>query len=318
MGKIFKKDGYALLWVLCIFTFAVLLSGGLITATVVASKTATQQLETQQAYFTARSAVLTTVAFIQKNAGDTTTLSNLIGNTGTGTSTSMGDYSVTVATDPKSANRLTVTATAKYKNQSSTVAAHILKTTTTSSSNIIPINYLFCTGNGTNTFKPFWVTGDVYVNGPITFSGSSGSATVLYGNLIANGNVTIQGYAWSADNVFCSGNLDMEDYTRIEGDVLAKGNVLINNDYDLVDWLDITSIDGNVQCDGYLKISGGGVGQYWNNYTTTVGGRDTNGYSVICTGGAQMISNSTKLLYVGNISASSSNIPGTKTKIATY
>ncbi|MDR3643698.1 MAG: hypothetical protein P4M02_01320, partial [Clostridia bacterium] len=171
MGKIFKKDGYALLWVLCIFTFAVLLSGALLTATAVAAKTTAQQVQSQQAYFTARSAVKAVIAHMKQIASNSDALKAFIKNTqstGNDTVDHMGTYKVYITQDPdfKDNNQVSVSATATYANTKSTVTAHLK--VVLPAPTVVPFNYMFYI-NSPAVIPINEIDGDVYTNGNLTY-----------------------------------------------------------------------------------------------------------------------------------------------------
>ncbi|MDR3643697.1 MAG: hypothetical protein P4M02_01315 [Clostridia bacterium] len=322
MGKCFRKNGYALLWVICIFAFAALLSIGMLTATTVANKTAIQQVNTQQAYFTARSAAQATVAYIQKNANNATVINNLLASPeGSGSESAMGSYRVTVA--QVSSDQLTITATATYNQQTSTVAAHLVRSAATVAPSVVPADKMFYLGSGGgSTISAGLINGPVYAIGDVSLSQS----TVLNGVLYASGNVTISGSGATTQGVVCNGDLDLEGSGCVNGNVCAKGSVIVNSNVTISGIR--TAITGTVQCDGFLKLTNGPIGNPnvvndpAKTYVMVGGGAKTSGATVYCSGGSPKIYGNYALLYQGSISCSgdplSSQIPGTKTLILSY
>lgn len=275
MKNKFKKDGYALILVLCLLAIISILG-------VAASTTATNthlstinQHNTEQAYFTARAAVNTTVKYIQKYNSDTTKMNVLMSNTGTGSLSDMGSYTVNVSyTD--SNNAIKVSSSSLYKGANSKVVAYLTRPTTIPVT--IPTNYALYVGGNveSNVFSPGIVNGPVYIDGDFNLSYGS----KINGKLITTGKIKISGGSGATNGIIGFGDVELDGGGSVNGDALVKGNLTFGGG---------TVITGNVQCDGNLDMPQG-----------TINGTATNGGNVTFSGGApKIVSN---LNYKGTLS----------------
>ena len=110
-----KKNGNTLIWVLCLFTVVMLISTTIFSMIFVSENTTAVVNNSQQAYFTAKSAVQSTIDYILKNPSKVDYLTH---NIGTGSASGMGSYNIVVEYYPDkndtNSNKLKITATAKY------------------------------------------------------------------------------------------------------------------------------------------------------------------------------------------------------------
>lgn len=252
-----KNKGAALIVVIMVMAVMIILGGAAVTTASSTQLSTINQHNTEQAYFTARAAVNTTVKYIQKYSSDTTKMSVLMSNTGTGSLSDMGSYTVNVSYTDSNKNTIKVSSSALYKGTNSTVVAYLTQATTIPVT--IPINYaLYVDGNVySNSFNPGTVNGPVYVNG--TFSLSSGS--VISGPLISTGNINISNGSATTNGIIGFGDVELDGGGSVNGDALVKGNLTFGGG---------TVITGNVQCDGNINMPQGNI-----NGTATNGGNVT-------------------------------------------
>ena len=141
-----SKKGYTLVLVLIVIAVISILGGAALTTATSTYLSTINQHNTEQAYFTARAAVNTTVKYIQKYSSDTTKMTALMSNTGTGSLSDMGSYTVNVSYTDSNKNTIKVSSSASYKGTNSTVVAYL--TQATSIPVTIPTNYaIYVDGN---------------------------------------------------------------------------------------------------------------------------------------------------------------------------
>ena len=271
-----KNKGASLVIVIMVMAVMIILGGAALTTASSTQLSTINQHNTEQAYFTARAAVNTTVKYIQKYSSDTTKMSVLMSNTGTGSLSDMGSYIVKVSYTDSNKNVIKVSSSASYKSVNSTVVAYLTKPTTIPVT--IPTNYaIYVDGDVySNSFNPGTVDGPVYVNG--AFNLSSGSE--INGKLISTGNINISNGSGTTYNIVGFGDVELDGGGSVNGNALVKGNLTFGGG---------TRISGNVQCDGNLNMSQG-----------TINGTATTGGNAKFSGGAPKIL--TNLNYNGTLS----------------
>lgn len=238
-----KKDGYVLVWVLIVFFVLVIISSITVTSIYTTIRTTSSQHNSQQAYYTARSAVISVANYIMKNANNTTLIDQLTQSTGTGSKTSMGSYSVNVSY--VASDRIRVKATATYLGFQRTLSAYLIKSP--APSGILPTdNAIYINGGADPTsFKQCIINGDMFVDGNYETNNNRD----VNGKIVVKGNATFSKNGGTTDGIFCYGNLIMESGCEIGGDVLVKGDVTINGG----------TIKGNVKTDKNLIMSSGTI-----------------------------------------------------------
>ena len=192
------RKGYALVLVLILIAVVSILGVAALTIATSTHLSTINQHNTEQAYFTARAAVNTTAKYIQKYSSDTTKMNAIMSNTGTGSLSDMGSYTVNVSYTDSSNNTIKVSSSALYKGTKSTVVAYLTKPPTTETSPTdylmyvdgpIPDNYSYNIGtvigpvfvNGNWNLYSGLFNGDVVVNGIVTLS--NGTPPRILGNL---------------------------------------------------------------------------------------------------------------------------------------
>lgn len=244
MTKAIKRKGNALILTLCLMTVAVLLSGALLTASYNAHVSTINQIDYQQAYFTARSAVAATINYIQNHADDKSAMDNIINNQGTGFNSSMGSYTLTVAY--ANTDKIKITATGTYKGKTSTVAAYMVKTAVpVANQGIVPTDSLiYLNGSGASGFGQCNLNGNIYINGD--FNLSQGSK--VNGQAIVKGNTSITGAGATTKGLISFGNVTIGNSGAVNGDVYTKGNIIMSGS---------GKINGNASSDGTLDMTSG-------------------------------------------------------------
>ena len=282
-----KKDGYVLVWVILLFLVVSLLSTVVISGLLMTVGSTTTQQSAQQAYYSAKSAVSSVADYIIKNAANPTIINNLISNPGSGSTSTMGNYTVTVT--QLSSSRIRVTATAMYQGATSTVTAYLVAPP--APSGIIPTdNVIYVNGSAASGFGQCAINGSVYING--NFNLSQGSA--INGSVVANGTTTITGSGNTTNGLVSFGNVYLDNSAYINGDLLTKGDLKM---------LGNASVVGNASADGSLNMSNG---------SSTILKNAIMGMNASFGGGANRISGS--LTYGGTLTCSYGSITTFVTK----
>lgn len=219
MRRKVKRKGSSLILVIGLLAIISILGGAAVTTSSSTSLNTISQVNSEQAYFTARSAVDTTIKYIQKYQNDTAKMGVLTSNIGTGTLSDMGDFSVKVTS--VSSSSLKVSATSTYKGKRSTVVAYLSKAVSLPS--LVPTDYLiYLDGNVNNeNLNPGVVNGPVYVNG--SFYLSYGSA--IKGKLIATGPISITWGSATTNGIIGFGDVTLDGGGSIDGEARVGGNV---------------------------------------------------------------------------------------------
>lgn len=197
-------------------------------------------INSQQAYFTARSATAATIEYIQKNADNTSAVNYLTSVQGKSTSDSMGDCTVTVSYVNGNTNSIKIASTATYKNQTSTVSAYLTKSASTPE---IPTDKLIYV-NGPGSFGQCTLNGNVYVNGNFTI----GDGSKINGQTIVNGTTSFTGGSSSTKDIIGFGDIKITNGAVISGNAYSKGNITTNGG---------VQITKDAYCDGTLSMSNG-------------------------------------------------------------
>jgi len=271
-----KNNGAALIVVIMVMAVMIILGGAAVTTASSTQLSTINQHNTEQAYFTARAAVNTTMKYIQKYSSDTTKMNVLMSNTGTGSLSDMGSYTVNVSYTDSNKNTIKVSSSASYKGTNSTVVAYLTKPTIIPVT--IPTNYaIYVDGNvKSDAFSPGIVNGPVYIDGDFNLSYGS----IIKGKLISTGKITISGGSGATNGIIGFGDVELDGGGSVNGDALVKGNLTFGGG---------TAITGNVQCDGNLNMPQG-----------IINGTATNGGNVTFSGGAPKILSN--LNYKGTLS----------------
>jgi Tfp pilus assembly protein PilX len=244
MKKNFKSRGNALILTLCLLTVASLLSSALLTVSYNAHVSTINQIDYQQAYFTARSAAAATVDYIQNHADDKSAMDNIINNQGTGSSSSMGSYTINVSY--VNSDKIKILATGTYKGKTSTAAAYMVKTSVPiSNQGVVPTDSLiYLNGSGVSGFGQCNVNGNIYINGD--FNLSQGSK--VNGQAIVTGNTSITGAGATTNGLISFGSVTIGNSGAVDGDVYTKGNLTMSGS---------GKINGNASSDGTLDMTSG-------------------------------------------------------------
>ena len=237
-----NNKGSALILVLFIVTIGILIGGSLLIYADSANNDTISYHRSEQAYFTARSAVAATIKYIQANYKNQTVMNDIMSNQGVGYSSDLGTYTVNVAYTKT--NEIKISATATYKNKKSTVDAYLTKPDKAPS--VIPTDYLFFVdGSVENSFCPNIVNGSVYVNGDLNVASDS----KINKNVIAHGNVDISGAGATMDGLICFGNANIGEGGSVDGDAWVQRDLKLSGS---------SPINGNVQCFGNVTLEAGG------------------------------------------------------------
>lgn len=270
-----KNDGYALIWVLTILFVVASLSTAFVSLLYLTAKSTTIHHNSQQAYYTAKSAVASVVSYIQENEDDTTVLDNILNTTGSGSSVTMGDYVVNVTS--VSANRIKILATATYDGQTESVAAYIVKLAP--ASYIIPTdNVIYVNGSATTGFGQCSVNGSVFVDGDFVLSQGSS----INGSVVVTGNTTIDGAGNTTKGLVSFGNVKLDNGGKVDGDVYTNGGVILYG---------ASVVSGNLYTDKSLDMTSG---------SSVIVGDAVVGQNVGFAGGSNRIHGA--LAYAGSIS----------------
>lgn len=236
-----KKDGYILAWVICLFLAAAILAAGGISVALMAIRGTASQHNSRQAYYTARSAAASMASYIIKNPS-LQNIEALLGKEGTGGTAAMGEYTVTVSY--AAAEKLKITATARYGGETSTVSVYLLKYVPPAG--IVPTDQLvYVDGSAEIDFDNALIHGNVYVNGGLRY----GSSMKIYGDVIVTGNSRVSGSGAAAQDLISFGSVEITEGGAISGDLKVKGDVTLSGG---------VIISGGLYTDNSLSFTGGG------------------------------------------------------------
>lgn len=261
-----KKDGYALIWVLCVFLLVAVFSAVLVTATSLTVNSTKISYDGQQSYFTAKSAAESVAGYVMKNADNPSAIEALLNQTGSGSAAQMGAYQVQVTY--LADGRLQITADADYNGQKSRVTVYLTQNGgpgTDPSGNVpLPTDHVFyINGSAVSGFLPQYVTGDVYVDGSL----SLGSNSVVDGNILVRGDTSLAGAGISTKNLTSFGNVSINGSGNVNGDVISykgfdlQGGGKVQGNVYAMDYVNIPNgkVYGNVVSDSGFELDGGGT-----------------------------------------------------------
>ncbi len=250
--KLNSKKGYALVWVLAILLVITFFSMALVSSTIISSRSTKWQHDSQQAYFTAKSAANAVADYIVQYGSDSAKMNSIVNITPIEKTVSgLGTYSVAVTRDSQ---KFTITANAAYNNERATVKAYIVK----SLPGIIPTDKsIYVDGNAIEGFGQCNVydigaTGDsrggVFVNGSMNFSRGS----QISGELGVTGTTTFSGGTNTTKDIISFGTLRIDAGATIDGNVSTKGDLIFSG---------AGTVNGNAYADGSLNMPNGLIQQ---------------------------------------------------------
>ena len=221
MRKFYRgRRGSAFLWVLCVFTILLALTGAMMTASLNLTVTSGQKINGQQAYFTARTVGN---AILNKISSDETlrdAISNLTAGNSITTSTvsdpKLGSY-YSVITYNAGSGEITVTTHSNYRGQNNTVVIHLSMQTFDASN---PFGNLFY--EAADDAKPACIEG-VDNDGSVTYNG----------DLSISKGSSVDNFVFTMKNLWISNKLSIlttPDYTKPTC-VASKGNMYLGTDY---------------------------------------------------------------------------------------
>lgn len=276
--KLNSKDGYMLAWVLICTVIVLTISAVALSAAVVSNNSTLQNHESQQAYFTAKSAASAVADYIKENCDTEDKILTLVNQTGTGSYVGMGSYTVSVSY--VTADKLCITAKGTYNGNSDTVKLYLIKQTTAPT--VVPTNHIIYFNGGTGTgLGQCNLIGDVFADGDFNL----GSGSQVTGYLIANGTTSLDGSGTIAKNVYSLGDVTFGGSGTVSNNLYTKGSLTLTGSGTVGS---DAIIDGNLSMpNGYIKGN------------ATVGGNVSFG------GGAKIYG---KLSYFGSVSCAYGNI----------
>ncbi len=274
------KQGSTLLLVVIMAAVVALLGTAATVAAVSANSVSVNSSNSQQAYFTARSAANATAKYITNpaNAAALSTFLPSPGNSvdcGLKQADKLGYYDVTISMN-STADKISVKATGYYPNKTNGQASTATCTITSGSSgsggtdnnnpdsgNYIGsnnvgglniFNNLFYV-NSSATIHQSFITGDIALNGSM----SIGDSSTFTGKIIASGSVsylTDGGNDCTASEIDAGGAVSLTGSDVVSGDVNAAGSVSLTGG---------VNVQGNVNAGGAATIDSSTIGR---NVTT--------------------------------------------------
>lgn len=278
-----RNGGSSLISVLCVFSFLLVMGTALLTASVSSQASSNAQINGDQAYFTARSAVaasMKTVLNTLNSGGNINWLTSSSQQYGSGSIPDMGTYRVYVRYIDDSGSvvyspsrEIKIWANAEYNKQQRTVSAYLKFVPAPQSSSAAPGNssaaspsaqgassgsqstqggsagpfdFILCASGSIQDSFNAQVTGDVYVNSLFNMaSGSTISGTIFAKNGISASGGIAAGGITSLGPVTITGGGNIQNLVYSTGDVCINGGSLIAN--------------GGVKTQGKATIWGGAV-----------------------------------------------------------
>ncbi|HEX2937863.1 MAG TPA: polymer-forming cytoskeletal protein [Ruminiclostridium sp.] len=208
MIKLFHKikvcsSGSSLLVIIITSTIGVILAAAVTTEVLMTDTASLQNMRSQQAYFSARSAVSATISHLKGLSASE--INNYINNGGNayGTSDQLGKYSTVTSWVDSKHNSLKIVGTGEYQKIKRTAAATICF-----SNNCNPFNYVF------------------FMKNPVAY-GHRVDTSITDGSMLCEGNMILgsSDQVKNSNNIFCSGNITLEGSANITGSVYSNGNI---------------------------------------------------------------------------------------------
>ena len=249
-SRLKNEKGSTLLFVVILLSLFIVLGAAIATTAIASSATAALQIQSQQAYFTARSAANATAQKILSDSNFLSTLTYDVPLTGSATDATLGKYDLKIEYTDNTMTKIRLTSTGTYQNEKSQVVGYLNKSGQ-SSTVITPLkNLIYVNGNEIN---PSQNTGDVVINGDLTIS----SGTSITGNVIVTGDATLSGDAKNITRLTVLGNVYISSGSRVDGDIYTNGTLTIDGG---------NNIYGNIYAKGNVSIKSGGY-VHGNVYT---------------------------------------------------
>lgn len=287
--------------VLIVFAVFLVLGGAVLTYGTVSAYRTRAQTDDQQAYFIARSAVSSTIRYIQKDTAAQQKIAALT----PGNATLTGRYAFPEQAVSGSAETVEITATRFSNGKPSVVrvtasaaqneirasATAYLKGTYTApsdSGSVHPLDNLLYF-NGSGGVGQCTLYGNVAADGDFTF----GQSTSLNGTLLANGKVTLNGNGSGLLGVKTTGDVEITGSGLVSnGDVYAMGSMVISG---------AGKVNGSVYIQKTGNLYGSGNisrnAQFGGNVSISGGGQRITGN--LTTAGTVTFSNNTQSAFVG-------------------
>lgn len=256
------NSGSTLIMVAIMTAVASILATALITLLLTANTVSEKNLNAQQAYFTARSAVNAAVAKLndKKDSAFRDYVASLQDDkdytSSMGTMSGGGNYTITLR---KSGNKLKITGRGYYPAyKASNMAVGTVNVNLTKSEDSHDPHD---PDHSHDTNKENPLSNIVYLTGSQDFS--IGSAMII-GDIAYPGNINISNGAVVEGNVYAGGDLNISNDARIEKNAYAGGNLRMAGRY----------IGGDAYCAGDVYFMGGGGRQiigtlYFKGYAVT-------------------------------------------------
>ncbi len=253
-NRLYENSGSALILAVLLVSVILIFGASVLGLAEMASRSASSQVNSEQAYFTAKSGADAIVAYLKNPATTNDDIVSLLGRTSTSVDMPPGMGLCTVSLSSVQ----TAPVYDAYGNYTY--------------SETITVSSLGVFGGAEKTYTAV-LTRDVSVSVAASYVNIPVALAVLSQDLSLSTN-TVSG------NIFCGRNLSLTG-CQISGDIYVKGNVSISGG----------SLTGNIYADGSVTLSGSGTqvsGDIHSGGTVTLSGTGTLNGNIYSTGGVSV------------------------------
>ncbi len=250
-----NRRGSTLLMVIIVFALLLVFGMAALTLSANASRNAVTDYQTQQAYFTARSAVLAAVDYVKADADPKALLDKLDGKTSVKTTDpQLGEYTLTVNKLDDTRYELISNAEVDGKTRRMSVILAVEDSAFPFGQNLVTATKL--NGVGSTLGGGANIYGDLMINDTISLP----AGVNVYGNLYVDGPVSI------------TGGPKVKKYNGKGGNIYANDNLTLGSVS--------VEVDGNIYCAGNLYGNGGGISALSGSQILVGGNMGGSGFSV--------------------------------------
>lgn len=236
-----NRRGSTLILVILVFALLIIFATAALTLAESSHRNSVTDWQNQQAYFTARSAVLAAVDYFKDNPDED--IADYLGTSDESHTADMGDYSVVIS--ELDSTRYEISSTAEFEGKSRTVRAIVSKTAGAAGypfgQNLITATDF--TGGTSGISNGAVLYGNVLINDIISLP----NIVTVYGDMYIKGNISISNYATTkkvngnGGDIYCTGNINFSNDVIVEGNVYSLGSLTFSNN---------VKVYGDVYCKG--------------------------------------------------------------------
>ncbi len=236
-----NRRGSTLILVILVFALLIVFATAALTLAESSHTNSVTDWQNQQAYFTARSAVLAAVDYFKDNPDED--IDDYVGTSDESHTADMGAYSVVIK--KLDATRYEISSEGEFEGKSRTVRAIVNRK---AGSDGFPfgqdlITATDFTGGTSGISNGAVLYGNILINDIISLP----NTVTVYGDMYIKGNISISNYATTkkvngnGGNIYCTGNINFSNDVIVEGNVYSLGSLTFSNN---------VKVYGDIYCKG--------------------------------------------------------------------